>query len=97
MAEVKAEVAAEVKAEVESKVKAEVAAEYRKHDHDKPWDSYGKSWSTWKTGGWSKWKHQQWDDKRGWFLDVNIVRFIVSKMDAVSCATFTSNFYACSE
>ena len=95
MAEVKAEVAAEVKAEVESKVKAEVAAEYRKHD--KPWDSYGKSWSTWKTGGWSKWKQQQWDDKRGWFLDVNIVRFIVSKMDAVSCATFTSNLHACSE
>lgn len=91
MAEVKAEVAAEVKAEVESKVKAE----YLKHD--KPWESYGKSWSKWNTGGWSNWKQQQWDDKRGWFLDDNIVRFIVSKMDAVSCTTFTSNLHACSE
>ena len=23
-------------------------------------------------GGWSKWKQQQWDDKRGWFLIMTI-------------------------
>ena len=100
--QVKVEVMAEVKAEVAAEVKAEVAAELRTRKHDKSWDSYGKSWgykgwNNQQTGGWSKWKQQQWDDKRGWFLDDNIVRFIVSKMDAVSCTTFTSNLHACSE